>query len=56
MYYACNNRNKKQLFSVRTKLPCSKFFDKKFISPRTEKNVKTHQQTSVFKSVSIRNQ
>ena len=38
LYWTCNNKKEKKLFSVRTKLSYYKFFHEKFISNRNDKN------------------
>ena len=51
-----NNKEKRKLFSVRTKLAYQKMIFRKFISNRNEQNKSKNGSTSLFRSISTRNQ
>ena len=51
-----NNKLKRKLFSVRTKLAYQKMIFRKFISNRNEQNKSKNGLTSLFRSISTRTQ
>ena len=51
-----NNKQKRKLFSVRTKLAYQKMIFRKFISNRNEQNKSKNGLTSLFMSISTRTQ
>ena len=55
-YQTRDNRNKKELCGVRTKLPCNKTVFRKFISNGNKRHKISHQQTNLLRSINIRNQ
>ena len=48
-------KNKKELFSVRTKLSYNKKSSEKFINQRNDRNMDNRDETCLFRSINIRN-